>query len=105
MPAWVLPVIEGIQFIMEAVAFSQFIEEESIQACMLGAYLGLRNRNYQAVKLALDTTESTLLPHLEAWNTILGWLSPYSLGPFADYCLSTRTQIDVYRQLLSAGVK
>jgi hypothetical protein len=98
-------IVDGIQFVMEAVAFMQFIEEEAIQACMLGAYLGLRNRNYNAVRLALETTETTILPHLERINDILGWVSPYSKLPFQDYALATRTQIELYKELLATGLK
>ena len=105
MAQWVLPVIAGAQMVMETVAFIQFIEEEAIQACMLGAYLGMRNRNYQAVHLSLTTTEDQLLPHLRWINNNLGWLSPYSKGVFSDYADATDTQLAVYKQLLSAGLK
>lgn len=105
MAVWILPVITGVMFVIESVAFMQFIEEEAIQACMLGAYLAMRNRNYGAVKISLETTESTLLPHLELMNEGLGWLSPFSVGCFRDYAIATRTQIDVYKQLLAAGLK
>ena len=98
--AWILPVLTGVADVMSAITFIEFIEEESIQTCMLGAFIALRQRNYTAARQAIDFCESTLLFHLRYINAMVGWMAPYSKGCFYDYCEATAAQIAVYRQLL-----
>lgn len=97
--AWVIPVLTGLAEVMSAITFIQFIEEEAIQACMLGAFLALKAKNYKACNTALQTSRGTLLLHLKLINDSLGWLAPYSKGCFQDYVLATETALDVYDQL------
>ena len=95
-----MPVIQGVQFVMEAVTFIQFIEEEAIQACQLGCYLALRQKNYKAAARAIITTRSTLLYHLKAVNECVGWLAPYSKGAFQDFITATEATLDNYEELM-----
>ena len=103
--AWVMPVLDKVMFVMEAVTFIQFIQEEAIQSCQLGAFLALRQRNYKAVSWAITTTRGTLLAHLKAVNEIVGWLAPYSKGAFQDFILATETSLALYDELLLSALK
>lgn len=103
--AWVIPILTGVAEVMSAVTFIQFIEEEAIQACMLGAFLALKAKNYKAANTALQVTNGTLLLHLKLINGSLGWLAPYSKGCFQDYITATETSLAVYQQLFIQAQK
>jgi hypothetical protein len=103
--AWLLPVLTGVAEVMSAVTFIQFIEEESIQACMLGSFLALKAKNYKAANLAIQRTRGTLLLHLSLINQSLGWLAPYSKGCFQDYITATETLLEVYDMLFIQAQK
>jgi hypothetical protein len=103
--SWVLPVLTGVAEVMSAVTFIQFIEEESIQACMLGSFLALKAKNYKAANIAIQRTQGTLLLHLKLINESMGWLAPYSKGCFQDYVIATETLLEVYYQLFIQAQK
>ena len=103
--AWVMPVLEGVMFVMESVTFIQFIEEEAIQACQLGCFLAFRNKNYKAAGWAIQTTRGTLLVHLKAINELVGTLAPYSYGAFQDFITATEMNLTIYDELLLAARK
>jgi hypothetical protein len=98
---WVLPVLEGVADVMSAVTFIQFIEEEAIQAAGLGTYLAIRAGVTTGVTKGLARMDE-VCTHLEAINSNLGWMAPYSYWPFKDFCLATRTNIDIFHDLLYA---
>jgi len=103
--AWVLPVIKGLLNVMQIVAFIQFIEEEAIQSAALGAFLAIRQRNYHAAWRAINLLEQELIPHLEQINTYIGWASPYSMECFHDFVVATRMNIEIYKEICTAGSK
>ena len=103
--AWVLPVIAGVQTVMEAVTFIQFIQEEAIQSCQLSCFLALRQKNYKAVGWAIQTTRGTLLMHLIAVNSALGWLAPYSKPAFQDFITATEMSLQIYDELMLSAIK
>ena len=103
--AWVLPTIEGVKFVMEAITFIQFIEEEAIQACQLGCFLALRQKNYKAAAWAIQTTRGTLLAHLKIVNVLLGPYAPYSKGAFADFIIAVELNLEIYDELLITARK
>lgn len=98
--AWIMPVLGGVMDVMSAVTFIQFIEEEAIQACQLGAYMAFRQKRYRAAGLAMQVTRSQLLYHLKAINEIVGFMAPYSKGAFQDFITATETTLEVYDDLL-----
>jgi len=102
---WVLPVITGLMNVMQIVAFVQFIEEEAIQSAALGAFLAIRQRNYHAAWKAINLLEQELIPHLEQINTHIGWACPYSMGCFSDFALASRMNLEIYKELCTAGSK
>jgi hypothetical protein len=99
--AWVLPVLTGVADVMSAVTFIQFIEEEAIQSAGLGTYLAIRAGVSPAITKGLYRMD-TVCTHLEAINSNLGWMAPYSYWPFKDFCEATRTNIDIFQDLLYA---
>jgi hypothetical protein len=103
--AWVMPVLAGVEKVMQAVTFIQFIQEEAIQSCALSIFLAIRQRQYSTANLALYTLENVLLYHLKTVNDIVGWLAPYSKGAFQDFITATETSIETYKQLLAAAPK
>lgn len=103
--AWVMPVLTGVQYVMESATFVQFIQEEAIQACSLGAYLSLKARNYKAASWAITTLRGELLDHLKLANENIGWLAPYSQGAFSDFITATETNLAIYDQLLRSAAK
>jgi hypothetical protein len=103
MAGWVMPVLEGVAFVMESVTFIQFIQEEAIQACGLSIFMALRAKRYHEASLALDTLEGTLLYHLRLVNQAVGALAPYSKGAFGDFILATEVACSTYRALLVAA--
>ena len=103
--SWVLPVVAGAFSIMETVAFIQFIEEEAIQSASLGVFLAIRQRNYRAAWTAIHLLEDELIPHLEYINLELSWLCPYAFGCFYDFIRASRTNLEIYKDLCTAGTK
>lgn len=98
--AWIMPVLGGVLDVMSAITFIQFIEEEAIQACQLGAYMAFREKRYKAAARAMQVTRNELLYHLKMINEIVGTLAPYSYGAFHDFITATETTLDVYDELL-----
>lgn len=103
--AWMMPVITGIFNVMEVVAFIQFIEEEAIQSAALGAFLAIRQKNYHAAWKAINLLEQELIPHLDQVNRELSWACPYALGPFHDFVVASRLNVDIYKELCTAASK
>lgn len=101
--AWVLPILTGVSEIMSVVTFIQFIEEEAIQTASLGTYLALRAGVMPAVTKGMFRVD-TILTHLEAINDSLGWLAPYSKWPFQDFCEATRTNLEIFNDLIYARI-
>ena len=103
--AWVLPILIGVANVMEAVTFVQFIEEEAIQSAGLGAFLAIRSRDYRSAWLAINLLENELVPHLEIINSTFGWIAIYSQGAFYDFAKASRTNIEIYKNICTAGKK
>ena len=103
--AWVFPVLAGVQMVMEAVTFIQFIEEEAIQAAGLGAFLAIRSRDYHSAWLAINLIENELIPHLEVINEAVGWIAIYSQGAFYDFIQATKTNVEIYKNICTAPKK
>lgn len=103
--SWVMPVITGAFSIMETVAFIQFIEEEAIQSTALGAFLSIRQRNYKAAWKAINLLDQELIPHLEAVNSQLSWACPYAMGCFYDFIQASKMNVEIYKDLCTAGSK
>lgn len=100
---WIFPVITGAVEIMSTVAFIEFIEEEAIQSAALGAFLAVRQRNYPAARLAIDLLEKELIPHLDWINVNLAWACPYAIGCFHDFVLASKMNVEIYKELCTAG--
>jgi hypothetical protein len=103
--SWIMPVVKGAYQVMETVAFIQFIEEEAIQGAGLGAFLAIRQRNYTAAWKAINLLEQELIPHLDAINKYLGWACPYAIGPFHDFVEASKMNVEIYKDLCTAGPK
>ncbi len=101
---WVMPVITGLVNAMEIVTFIQFIEEEAIQSAALGTFLALRHNSIRGTTLGITQTRTILL-HLEAINETIGWVAIYSKGCFADFVKATRTNLEIYDDLLLTMAK
>lgn len=102
---WLFPVIEQVEFVMGTVCFIQFIEEEAIQSAALGAFLSIRQRNYRAAWKAINLLDQELIPHLEAVNAQLSWLCPYAMGCFYDFVQASKMNVEIYKDLCTAGSK
>lgn len=103
--AWVMPVIKNVWALMEVVAFIQFIEEEAIQSAALGAFLAIRQRNFKCAWKAIHLLENELIPHLDQVNREIGWASPYSMGCFRDFIVASQLNVEIYKDLCTAGSK
>ena len=101
----ILPILEGVQWVMETVTFIEFICEESIQSCGLGVYIAIQQRNYSAAARALNTQKTILVPYLRTIVTTLGPLAPYSMGPFLAFVVASESNISVFEEILIAGKK
>jgi len=100
--AWILPVIEGVANVMEAVTFIQFIEEEAIQSASLGVFLAIRGKSKRGAILGMSLLRIQLIPHLKLINEQFGWIAPYSAGCFADFIKAAETNLEIYDDLLYA---
>jgi len=100
--AAILPIIKGLQQVMEIVTFIQFIEEEAIQSAGLGVFMAIRGKSYKGASLGITLLRGTLIPHLKDINLALGWIAPYSVGCFADFILATETNLEIYEDILFA---
>lgn len=101
---WVMPVITGLINAMEIVTFIQFIEEEAIQSAALGTFLALRHNSIRGATLGITQTR-TIVMHLETINESIGWVAIYSKGCFADFVNATRTNLEIYDDLLLTMAK
>lgn len=101
MAQWIMPIFQGLLNISESATFVQFIEEEAIQTCGMGAFLAIRAKNWKALSWCIQTLSSELIPHLKTINEIAGWLAPYSKGAFRDYVLASEVMVQVYEELLN----
>jgi len=96
-----LPIIlQGIAFVMEAVTFVQFIQEEALQAAMMSVWMCTRAKRYTKAKEILDQVENRFLPNLRATNLAWGWIALYSKAAFADFADATQASIDAYKEIL-----
>jgi len=102
--AWILPVLTGIANVMEVLTFIQFIEEEAIQSAALGTFLALRAGTNKGAAWGMHRVD-VCCTHLEAINDTLGWIAPYSQGCFSDFAEATRTNLEIYNDILYARMK
>jgi hypothetical protein len=105
--AWIAPLLkmlEGIQDMMSALTFIQFIEEEAIQSAALGCFMALRHGSYKGLSWGYGQME-TCIEHLEVVNSSLGWAAPYSQGCFYDFIQASRTNLNIYQDILLIKVK
>ena len=100
--AWLIPILKGVEAVMEIVTFIQFIEEEAIQSASLGVFLAIRGKSYRGASLGITLLRGTLIPHLKGINENVGWMAPYSVGCFSDFIKATETNLDIYEDLLFA---
>jgi len=99
-----LPIIlQGIAFVMEAVTFVQFIQEESIQAAMMAVWMLTRAKRYAKARELLDQVETRFLPNLYNTNSAWGWIALYSKAAFYDFAEATAASIDAYKEILYAA--
>jgi hypothetical protein len=102
LPIWadlIFRALQGIQDMMSALTFMQFIWEEAIQASMLGAFLAMRMNNNRGAVLGLNAAQ-VAVDHLRIVNTEMGMFAPYSKYCFEDFILATDTNIEIYRDIL-----
>jgi hypothetical protein len=105
--AWVQPLIgmlSGIQDMMSAITFIQFIEEEAIQTAALGTFLALRTGSMKGAALGINQMR-VVVDHLDLINGTLGYAAPYSRGCFQDFVAASRTNILIYEGLLYERVQ
>lgn len=90
----------GIMDVMSAATFIQFIEEEAIQSAALGTFLALRHGSYRGAALAMNRTYD-LCDNLQVLNDHIGWMAPYSKHCFEDFIAATRTNLEVYTDIIT----
>jgi len=100
--AYLIPILKGIEAVMEIVTFIQFIEEEAIQSASLGVFLAIRSKSYRGASLGITLLRGQLIPNLKAINDNVGWMAPYSKGCFADFIIATETNLEIYEDILFA---
>lgn len=100
---WGLWILEGVANVMEVVTFIQFIMEEAVQTASLGTFIALRAGVSTAVTKGINRM-NVCVTHLEGCNDSLGWIAPYSKWPFEDFVDATRTNIEIYTDLLYARI-
>lgn len=100
--AWVAPImsmLSGIQDMMSAITFIQFIEEEAIQSAALGTFLALKGGSLKGASLGMEQMRTVIL-HLEAINNTLGYAAPYSRGCFQDFIAASKTNLAIYDDII-----
>jgi len=100
--AWLKPLmsmLSGIQDMMSAITFIQFIEEEAIQSAALGTFLALKGGSLKGASLGMEQMRTVIL-HLEAINGSLGYAAPYSKGCFEDFIAASKTNLQIYDDLI-----
>ncbi len=99
-----LPIIlQGIAFVMEAVTFVQFIQEEALQAAMMAVWMLVRAKRYSKARELLDQVETRFLPNIRATTSAWGWIAMYSKQAFEDFADATQLSIDAYKEILYAA--
>lgn len=94
-----MKMLEGLQDMMSAITFIQFIEEEAIQSAALGTFLALRHGSNRGAALGIAQTR-VICDHLKLINDNLGWAAPYSKGCFQDFLAATLVNLDIYDDIL-----
>ena len=96
----IIEILEGIQFAMEAVTFTEFIYEEALQTASMAVRISMQNQNYAMAKAHLNQLESSLYQTFKEYVDKIGWLSPYSWGAYKAYANAVAIQIEAYKEAL-----
>ena len=99
-----MSMLSGIQDMMSAITFIQFIEEEAIQSAALGTFLALKGGSLKGASLGMEQLGKVIL-HLEAINSSLGYAAPYSRGCFQDFIEASKTNLAIYNELIYMRVR
>ena len=98
--AWAAPVIQGLTYLTNAVAFYNFIMEEGIQSGIMGCYLAKQQGMlFHALKI-VEQMENHTIPQLERFNSIWGHMAFWCKIPFDDFAKAARMSCKIYRAIM-----
>lgn len=102
----IIPVaLIALQSTMAMVTFLQFIEEEAIQACSLGVYMAMIEKQYSLAWKGIVVLEAVLIPHLEALNLQIGWIYPPTMCCFFDFVTASEMNVKIMMALATKKPK
>jgi hypothetical protein len=89
-----------IEFVMEAVTFTEFIYEEALQTGFFALSNATRAKQYELGKGVYSTLLLDILPRFTGYVYMYGFISIYSYGAFKAFCTSSWNMLTQYRDLL-----
>ena len=102
-PAWVKPVtiaLDAVEFVMEAVTFSEFIMEEALQTAFFALKNAMDAKQYDLARETVDLIADEIIVDFDTFVEHIGWMAPYSWKAFQDFGLSCHHMLNTYRALL-----
>jgi hypothetical protein len=92
--------LEQVEFVMEAVTFTEFIYEEALQTAFFALSNATRGKQYGLAKNIWKTIITEILPNFTGFVYMYGFISIYSWGAFKAFCTSSWKMLTQYRDLL-----
>ena len=96
----IMVALEQVEFVMEAVTFTEFIYEEALQTAFFALSNATRAKQYELGKGVFYTISHDVLPAFTGYVYMYGFMSIYSYGAFKAFCTSSWKMIDQYRDML-----
>lgn len=93
--------LQGVQFVMEAVTFTEFILEEALQTAFFALNNAIRAKQYDLAKTIIDRIADDILVDFDTFVNNIGWMAPYSLGAFSDFGKACHEMLNQNRALLN----
>jgi len=94
-------ILEGVEFVMEAVTFTSFIYQEALQTAFLALGTAIKAKRYRLAASIHHTIETDIYPPFDFWVSYFGYLSPYSWFAFKAFRTASRRMLDQYAEALN----
>jgi hypothetical protein len=93
--------LSGVEFVMEAVTFAEFIMEEALQTAFFALKNAMDARQYDLARMTIDLIQDDILVDLDTFSSRIGYLAPYSWPAFQDFAKSCHHMLNTYKATLN----
>lgn len=93
--------LDQIEFVMEAVTFTEFIYEEALQTAFFALSNATRAKQYELAKGLYYPILIDILPRFTGYVYLYGFIGIYSWGAFKAFCKSSWNMLNQYNDMLN----